>query len=295
MPIRYRRALPTDALQAWPDIRADWGLFRPALRRRVPQLLAELLANDRIFLCAFEDIETRRLLMLGGYGCLPLSFVEDGQECSGRTILEQALDAEVAARPVFMGPRQIAEANTRGALEVLNFMVVSAREGPRFLDEVAVVHNAWTFFVQGHRMNGLWHENGLPHVTEALLASGWHAVRTFSRSSGEQVSLLHLSATDPGAIMSGVTFSPPYARFGFTRREQRLLEYSLLDYSDQEVATFLELTPDAVKKRWRSIHAKVTAREPELLDGVSSATGRRKALLGRVRQSLEELRPFAPR
>jgi hypothetical protein len=53
--------------------------------------------------------------------------------------------------------------------------------------------------------------------------------------SGEVVTLFRLSRTDPDVTMSGVTFSLSTPRFGFTRGEQRLLEYSLLDYTDQEI------------------------------------------------------------
>jgi hypothetical protein len=252
-----------------------------------------LLTCDRICLCAFEDAETRRLVMLGGYGCLPLTIFDEGQRCQDRSILEQALDAEARCQPVFMNKRQIANGSSQETLEMLNFMVVSAPASPSFGEDVTVVHNAWTFFVQGHRMRALWHENAFPHVSDGLCAAGWHRVRGFTRPSGEVVTLLHLSRTDPAVIMSGVTFSPPRPRFGFTRGEQHLLEFSLLDYTDQEIAAFLHLTPDAVKKRWRSIHVKVMAKEPDLLASIQSATGRRRTLLGRIRQSLEELRPYS--
>jgi len=87
-----------------------------------------------------------------------------------------------------------------------------------------------------------------------------------------------------------MTSPPPI--FGFSRAEQRLLECALLDQTDQEVAEVLQVTPDAIKKRWRSINAKVSDREPAALSGVTSAIGRRRAILGRIRPRLEELRPY---
>jgi hypothetical protein len=54
----------------------------------------------------------------------------------------------------------------------------------------------------------------------------------------------------------------------------------------------LQVTPDAIKKRWRSINAKVGHREPATLAVVTSAIGRRRAILGRIRPRLEELRPY---
>ena len=94
-----------------------------------------------------------------------------------------------------------------------------------------------------------------------------------------------------GSLIASVMTSP-LPVFGFTHSEQRLLECALLDNTDQEIAEMLGVTPDAIKKRWRNIHTKVTRREPGTLSGIASALGRRRAILGRVRPRLEELRPY---
>ena len=47
-----------------------------------------------------------------------------------------------------------------------------------------------------------------------------------------------------------------------TEGEQRLLEYALLEASDDDAAEELHLSEDAVKKRWRSIYAKVEIADP---------------------------------
>jgi hypothetical protein len=41
--------------------------------------------------------------------------------------------------------------------------------------------------------------------------------------------------------------------------KQQLLELALLDHADREIADRVELTADAVKKRWRSVYVRVAS------------------------------------
>lgn len=145
------------------------------------------------------------------------------------------------------------------------------------------------------QLNGVWQENASPHVDETLLSAGYRVVRRLQRSTSDVVTLFHTSRSDGGALMGSLVASvmiSPFPVFGFTHSEQRLLECAFLDNTDQEIADILAVTPDAIKKRWRNIHTKVMAREPATLGGIQSAVGRRRAILGRVRPRLEELRPY---
>ena len=45
MRVCYRRAVPSDIARWWPTVRAEWGLFSAPLVRRVPSLIAELVAS----------------------------------------------------------------------------------------------------------------------------------------------------------------------------------------------------------------------------------------------------------
>lgn len=87
-------------------------------------------------------------------------------------------------------------------------------------------------------------------------------------------------------------FCPPKPHFAFSIGEQRLLEYALLDTSDEQTADELHLSPDAIKKRWRSIYTRIEAADTILLSAVASGTARRRAVLHYLRQHLEELRPY---
>jgi hypothetical protein len=292
MSVSYRRALPPDIALAWPTVRSDWGLFLPALLPRVPMIIADLVASDRLTMCVIEDVRHKTPVLMGGCGFLPRGFIERAQRVEGRSVLEQALDAEWRSTPTFLGRRQVVQGNRGGDLEMINFFATPPDDGPALSYVVSVVYDAWQFFVKGFELHGIWQENASPRHDATLTAAGYRLVRKFERHTTDVVTLFHTSRTDAqGSLIASVMTSPPPV-FGFSRAEQRLLECALLDQTDQEIAEVLQVTPDAIKKRWRSINAKVGEREPATLVGVTSAIGRRRAILGRIRPRLEELRPW---
>lgn len=94
------------------------------------------------------------------------------------------------------------------------------------------------------------------------------------------------------ALAMSLVFHRMRPRFGFSGSQQELLESALLDESDREFASKLGLTEDAVKKRWRAIYDRVAAVEPKLVAGTAAGASQRRALLGYLRQHLEEIRPY---
>jgi DNA-binding CsgD family transcriptional regulator len=291
MSVLYRRALPRDIAPAWPTVRSDWGLFPAAFLPRVPAIIADLVSSDRLTMCVLEDSRSKTPVLMGGFGFLPRGFIERAQRVQCCSILEQAFDAEGRSTPVFLGRRQVAEGNRARDLEMINFFASPPDDGPDFQHLVSAVYDAWQFFVKGFELNGIWQENASPRHDATLSSAGYRVARKFERNTTDVVTLFHTSRTDGEGSLIGSVMTSPTPVFGFTRAEQRLLECALLDQTDQEVADVLQVTPDAIKKRWRSINAKVSHREPATLAGVTSAVGRRRAILGRIRPRLEELRP----
>ena len=108
MRVRYRRAVPSDIARWWPTVRGDWGLFSAPLVRRVPSLIAELVASDRLTMCVFEDPEAKTPITMGGFGFLGRTFIEHALTVEGRPLLEQAFDAESRSTPTFLGRRRAA-------------------------------------------------------------------------------------------------------------------------------------------------------------------------------------------
>ena len=257
--------------------------------------IAELVGSDGLTMCVLENPEAKTPITMGGFGFLERTFIEQALTVEGRSLLEQAFDAESRSTPTFLDRRQIVRGNRDRDLEMINFMAAPPKEGVDRVLWVSAVYDAWQFFVKGFQLNGVWQENTSPHLDEPLLSAGYKVVRRFKRSSSEVVTLFHTSRSDGGGMMGSLIASvmtSPLPVFGFTRSEQRLLECALLDNTDQEIAEMLGVTPGAIKKRWRNIHTKVTRREPGTLSGIASALGRRRAILGRVRPRLEELRPY---
>jgi hypothetical protein len=295
MSILYRRALPQDIPTAWPTVRSDWGLFSRALLPYVPAIIADLVVSERLTMCLFEDSRSRTPVLMGGFGFLCREFVEHARTVEGRSVLEQAFDAESQSTATFLGRRQIAQGNRARDLEMINFMASPPDDGSDLHHLTSAVYDGWQFFVKGFELNGIWQENASPRHDGTLLSAGYKLARKFVRDTAEVVTLFHAPRMDgENNVVSLVrsVMTSPAPVFGFSRAEQQLLECALLDQTDQEAAHVLQVTPDAVKKRWRSINAKVLAREPGTFSGLTSSVARRRAILGRIRPRLEELRPY---
>jgi hypothetical protein len=150
----------------------------------------------------------------------------------------------------------------------------------------------------GYACRALWSEV-LPtlHVRE-LQTQGMQIERELKLPTGEISTLMcltrELAQANPYFRRSGLFFPPrPRFRFSLGEQGQGLLELSMLDRSDDDIAAALHVSVDAIKKRWRSIYMKVDSADPELLADSDSGTGRRKALLAYLRMHLEEIRPYS--
>jgi hypothetical protein len=81
---------------------------------------------------------------------------------------------------------------------------------------------------------------------------------------------------------------------GFTVSERRLLHAAVTLQTDAEIASALDISASAVKKRWAAIFDRVAGRIPELNDTPRELTRgpqKRHKLLAYLREHPEELRP----
>jgi hypothetical protein len=145
-------------------------------------------------------------------------------------------------------------------------------------------------------MPAVHHVYRLAHHVRELQTQGMQIERELKLPTGETSTLMCLTRevaqADPYFRRSGLFF-PPLPRFSFSLGEQGLLELSMLDRSDDDIAATLHVSVDAIKKRWRYIYMKVDSADPELLADSDSGTGSRKALLAYLRMHLEEIRPYS--
>lgn len=295
VPIRYRRARPADVQRAWNVVQRDKGLFSTQTWSRLPDLLADLVEREKIALCVFEDLDAKQFVCMGGYGFIHPEFLGETLRNPTEGVLEQAFAAELVLRPAWLNQREVAQANRLGTLEALAFFATPDFDDPNCSALIGMIFDAFPFFLKGFQFRAIWQENVSSRASEALLNAGYARYRQVENTSGDSITLLRASAQSGsplGSFMASVVSSPP-ARFRFSRAEQKLLECALLDFSDREVMEYLLLSAEAIKKRWRSIYAKVTAQEPGLFKADVSGADRRRILLNRIRQNLQELRPYS--
>lgn len=94
-------------------------------------------------------------------------------------------------------------------------------------------------------------------------------------------------------------YAPP--QFCFNRSEQRLLTSALEGGTDEELGDSLGISLFAVKRKWRVIYDRVTARQPELIPSNSQpeewtqdrGKQKKQRLLAYLREHPEELRPVS--
>jgi hypothetical protein len=80
--------------------------------------------------------------------------------------------------------------------------------------------------------------------------------------------------------------------------EQKLLSAALAGKTDAELSDDLEMSIEAVKKRWMSIFARIDEFKPEILgetdaDGDVRGPQKRHRVVAYIRAHPEELRPYS--
>lgn len=294
MPIRYRRAKVGDIQRTIHLLEPERPLFSPDTWAALPQILADLLERERILLCVVEDSDSQEPLLLGGSGFLNPLFLSAALHQFDKNLLDSAFKSELEDRPAFLNTKEIAAANRRADLRLFTFFGTPRRINPYPTLIVGVGLEAWAFLHKGYQLHELWNVAGSQLHADLLSGAGMRLVRHATLPSGEANWLFQFTKEDAASNPScqpGVLLSSSLPRFGFTIPQQQLLELALLDYSDRQAETELNLTSDAVKKRWRAIYEKIAKVDPNLLARDSGAD-RRRALLRRLRQNLEELRPW---
>jgi hypothetical protein len=287
------------------DIRKSaplWGQDRPLFDvdvwARMPGLVEELWRNELVRLACIESHPGHEPRMLGGISFIDPAYVVEAR-AKGSTVPNTVFRAVLEHRMPFLSPKEVGKVNARCELHLMNFfgnfndVDLSRSEMANFYQ---VANQGYHFFHFGYAYRALWVEV-LPayHVRE-LQNQGMQIERELKLPTGQTSTLMCLTREEaqanPYLRRSGLFF-PPKPRFEFSLGEQGLLELSMLDMPDDEIAATLHVSMDAIKKRWRSIYAKVDLADPRLLADRDSSTGQRRALLSYLRMHLEEIRPYS--
>lgn len=297
MQIRYRRGTPRDIYSAVDVLDRDRSLFSRRVWNLLPGALADLIKRDRILICLCEEVDSGHIVFVGGSGFLQECFLKSALEGEG-ALLEPAIAAELEGRPAFQNYKQVAEANRRDDLRLLNFFgsppPVDFGDSNTFAN-LGQITEAWNFFHKGFSIHEIWCETSNQLLSGLYLRLGLriHGQRPLPDGGTAMVAFftredaLATTPSWPGSAM----FSPR-PHLGFTRADQKLLELALLDHSDRDAAAALGISIEAVKKRWRSIYAKVARMEPALLRADLNGADQRRTLFQSLRSNLQELRPY---
>jgi hypothetical protein len=166
---------------------------------------------------------------------------------------------------------------------------------PETLEALCSFTEAWNFYHRGFALREIWFECALPFMIEVTSRIGLRVHRETTLPTGATAKLFVITRDEalkstPGWPSSAMI--SPRPRFGFTVAEQQLLELALLDHSDRDAAAALDLSTEAIKKRWRSIYKKVSRIEAAVMPSELNGSDQRRALLQNLRGNLQELRPY---
>jgi hypothetical protein len=300
MPAVYhvcRRARREDIRRSMPLWAQDRVLYGAQVWASLPALLEDLVARDLLSFAIVESLPGVVPRLLGGTAFIQPDFI-DRNRVGQSTLPNAVLRAALGNRNPFLSPKEVGEQNARGELHLLNFfgnMHVIDLSNPDLANFYRTSNEGYRFFHFGYAFRAMWCEVWPRHHVHELQQQGMQIDGHRPLAGGNSATLLRLTREDalanPYARFSEYFF-PPKPQFAFSLGEQRLLEHALLDASDEEAAQELHVSKDGIKKRWRSIYAKVDNADPELLSSIISGTARRRTIVHYLRQHLEELRPY---
>lgn len=297
MSLRIRRARPADFPAVMRLLESDRSLLPDVLWQTLPKLLIQLMQSDLVMLCVIEETEPLEVRFLGATAFLNPALRDCITGHPTESALSMALRLQIRHGSAFLNRRQVADANRRGELILLNFFgtIGGLLESGVALHEAALKSTtAWTFFHSGYGFAEVLAESSDPLQAELLATARMRIVRRRPGHDGRPTWLFRVTREDALRAPAAWPFFamvPAAPRFNFTRQQQEILEWALLDFSDRDIMQELALTDESIKKRWRSIYRTAGRVEPALA-GDKVGGDLRRDLLQRLRYNLCELRPY---
>jgi hypothetical protein len=249
-------------------------------------------------------------------GCGSTAFVSQAFADSEISTPSPGLNARIIAsihqgRSVVLNDSELRSANTHGGLDLV--ILYSSLSQTLVPDTVSDIHSLMGYrFLElhsGYRINRLMTEIiDEEHRKYYLATNVWRVTSNFEEFYSQHPE----SLWGPNRALALVTheeaFSVPgniaamvfhYTEPVLQLREagQRLLLAAVSGCTDEELATKLNLSVAAVKKRWASLFDRVSEMRPDLFpddhdDSQKRGQQKRHRILAYVRAHPEELRPF---
>lgn len=321
MHLTFRLASTRDL--AWCSSILDDGFEnRPELHSKLPDIWKELLEQDALFMAVLEDQDRSNQLVAFG----ATTFISDRFLAEALSNPKPHLAVQLLEREAMRRNRAISrpdETRKQSMENGLNLLILHYSEvvDPYSQDERDIIRDTMVFGLlethRGHNLKHLLYEFYGEHDLPFILESGATLVTDFKdwyRSKGLCIPEPHrhpylvvvnhdIKRQRRGSWMSWLFYSSK-TRLRFSPAEQKIATRALAGETDAQLAHNPEISPNTVRRHWRSMFKKVEAAgitliPPELIEQekkVRLFTGHKKKrpfLLNYLRQHPEELRPHA--
>jgi hypothetical protein len=207
-----------------------------------------------------------------------------------------------AGESLVLSRAQIGVGNAGKGVDFVN-LYGTWRDGILTADQLAEAHALLgTSFVEhfaGYRFNRVFKEAiGQSRIAFARATSTYRLVAEFPQSeSALAVATPESVLTSPYSVAAKLyRYQKPVLRL--RPAEQKLLGAALAGKTDAELSAELELSIEAIKKRWISIFDRIDQFKPEILDnagtdGDGRGPQKRHRVVAYIRNHPEELRPYS--
>ncbi len=313
MRLSYRSARPHEFAPCF-DLMCDSFAYPVELRAKVPELWAQWLKQNVMTAHVIEDHRDSGQAVIVGLGACV--FVRDAFVAEYRLRRRPYVRAELARRTlagetIVLTPEMMREQQRAGGLTLLFVNDPTAHRGLSEAEKLQV-DAKWSealYELRGCNIKAMWHEvygSRAMRRSEGcgqLLYADWQddgdtagmaAVPEEERPFFMGVTR-EQAAVKPGTHASFLFMHVP-PRFGFTVRQQEMLNEAMQGATDDELAGHLNVSSSTIKKRWVSVYERVSAAMPGWLDGAGESgdargAEKRRHLLNYLRQHPEELHP----
>jgi hypothetical protein len=273
----------SSALRVWKDLLNS------------PSFLANVIESER-------PVAGHKIVACG-MGVFVTKAFADREISNPRAGLNSRIIAGIASgESIVLNRAQIASGNAGEGIDFVN-MYGAWREGIMNSDQLAEVQALLgTSFVEhftGYRFNRVLKEAiGESAIALARATGTYRLVAEFKKAESALVVATRESVlTAPYSVAAKMyRYQAPVLRL--RPAEQKLLAAALAGKTDAELSADLELSIEAIKKRWMSIFARVEEFKPEILSTAEpESEGRgpqkRHRVVAYIRTHPEELRPFS--
>jgi hypothetical protein len=297
----FRAADLTECLAIQPACIGDAIVGRDAALR-VWRRLPDSAAFQANVIETEPPIAGHRIVACGLGVFVDRKFVDQELESPRPDLNSRIIASIVSGNSVVLDRNAIAAGNTGKGLDFVN-LYGTWRDGIMDDDTLAQVQSLLgTSFVEnisGYRFNRVLKEAiGRPRIELARATATYRLVAEFpERDSALAVVTPDSARAAPYSFAAGMyRYRPPVLRL--RPAEQALLAAALDGETDAELSAQLDISIQAVKKRWLSIFRRVDEYRPEILatmdlDSVKRGPQKRHRVVAYIRAHPEELRPFS--